>query len=194
MTRHARHIGEIAWRWNMLHEYIFVLFNMVVRTRDPDNGKIVHGIWHTIQSDSTQRLMLEEAAKGRFGPQMEFPSMKMVQPAAHKRALDSILWVTSSAGKLAQFRNDTMHAPIVARGGVRPDNSVFVELIPSASGRRPSVKRLRETPAEKTWRRVCGDLLALATYASYVAAALEWFPNAAPFPWPRRPRLRSVPS
>lgn len=60
VSRHARHIGEIAWAWNSLQANLFQLFHAIV---SPKNHALAYGLWHLIQSDKTQREMVLEAAR-----------------------------------------------------------------------------------------------------------------------------------
>jgi len=168
---HAQHVGEIVWASNALHSQLFDLFWTLV---SKPNHLLDYNIWHCIQSDSTQREMLEGVAKA-------------VLPAK-SAMLKRIQWIIDSAGKLSRYRNDAVHTPItfIFRKGkltLHPDY---------LSGRRPALERLAQKTTEQRWPGLRGDLIALSEFAFAVSVALNHPGKTGPLP--RRPRLRSVPS
>ncbi len=177
--------------WNMLHEQLFLLFVAANDgTTHMRSYEATYGIWHTIQSDKTQREMLEVAAKSRFGPYTDLYSKKQHQTALDKKVLAAILWITKMAAELSMHRNDAAHSPVyfALREDSSPRDPRFI-VMPTASGRKQAVKRLSDAPTREIWRRVRGDLIALTGYASGYRLALLSDGRA---PLPRKPRLLSV--
>src|SRR5580658_522893 len=62
---HARHTGEIVIAWNRLQSSLFMLFAALFG--DVHKQHFAHKIWHSIQSDKTQREMLYNAAEAAYG-------------------------------------------------------------------------------------------------------------------------------
>jgi hypothetical protein len=193
LRRHARHVGEIIWCWNLLHQEIFLMFGYTINVpQELRSFDLAYGIWHTIQSDKTQREMLEASAKARFGPVSSPATGKPVQSARDKRALACILWITKMAGQLSAYRNDPAHSPVyfaMTAGSTYADPNFAP--VPTGIGRRAAVERLRSEPTAEVWRKARGDLYVLARYAVGVRLAIHSNGRA---PWPRKPRLLCLPA
>lgn len=96
--RHAIHIGEIALAWNALQGSLYQIFFALI-----GDNETAFGLWHTIQSDKTQRDMLVSTAKARL--------------ANRKRLLRNLEWVVQKATVLGTFRNDAIPTPMNFRSG-----------------------------------------------------------------------------
>jgi len=59
---------------------------------------MVHALWHSIQSDKTQREMLRDAAAARPDLSPEF--------------VENVEWAVKMAGELAIHRNEAVHTPV----------------------------------------------------------------------------------
>lgn len=169
-AKHGRHVGEVVIAWNDLQGSLFMIFWALLGK----SHAVAHGIWHTIQSDKTQREMLAGVAKADLEDR--------------PKALESVMWLLKAAAALSSYRNDSAHTPIMpvvtATGTIGVAPNMF-------SGRGPAIERLVATPLDQVWRRVRGDLYALARYGQLIAHVLMSSGGASP-PWPRRPRLLAV--
>lgn len=171
VERHARQIGQIIIAWNELQRTLFEIFWMLV---SPENHELAHGLWHTIQSDKTQREMLDVVAEA---------SLKK-----RPRMLAHVRWITWSAQQLSPHRNDPAHTPMLF-----PESMRDVAIPDSFSGRKAAVERLRAVPTVKRWRIVRGDLVALSSFAYSVATHIQSGEGGFLL-LPNRPRLRLVPT
>lgn len=132
-------------------------------------------IWHSHQSDKSQREMLISAAT----EVLRFKSPK---------ALACIRWLKDTTDKFSPFRNDPAHTPM----SIAAFESGIVLIEPNIfAAKSQSVTRLYEKPLESTWKKLRGDLFMLCAYAIELNRALN---NSQFAPLPRRPRLLSIPS
>src|SRR5215472_8781398 len=90
--RHAHQAGEVITAWNDLHAALLGIF----RTLTIDAWEMSLAIWHSHQSDRSQREMLISVATEA----RRFKSPK---------ALARIRWLKDTVDKLAPFRNDPVH-------------------------------------------------------------------------------------
>lgn len=174
VSKHARQIGEIAFSWNLLQDAFFELFWIVTTEHKPEKHPMVHAIWHSIQSDKTQREMLRDAA--------------MAHDSLSVRYVGNIKWAIKKAAKLSEFRNDAVHTAVrftISAGRTIP--------IPQhGSGRTQAVERLLANPTAKVWQRVRGDLSALANFCH--ALSTSYVAHGPRGPLPCRPRLLALPA
>jgi hypothetical protein len=90
-------IGLMTIAWNQLHHNLSELFEYVVKSTTP---KLSMAVWHSTDSDFTQRKMLRAA----------------VERATHltDTQRDGITWVLNAIDEtLRHRRNDAIHAPVV---------------------------------------------------------------------------------
>ena len=182
VKKHARHAGEILWCWNLLNDRLFWIFVCTLEQMSwPRSHEVAHAIWNSFQSDKAQRDMLLEVAKATFSQKliMDPPTLEWV----------AIKWLVDRTNELSKHRNDAAHVPIVF--SILSDNS-FRPTPFSASGRKPAVYRLSQEPTSLIWRRLRGDLVALAGYAQLLTLALRHEASARTLPG--RPRLLCVQS
>src|SRR5580704_11611935 len=66
--KHAHQVGEIVTAWNDLQAVCYRLFATLSEAKNPGYMNIAHGIWHSVQSDKTQREMMLAAARGALNP------------------------------------------------------------------------------------------------------------------------------
>jgi hypothetical protein len=168
---HARHTGEIVIAWNGLQGSLFMLFAALFG--DIHKQHFAHKIWHTIQSDKTQREMLYNAAEAFLG-------------ARCPELLADIKWGLDRAGDLSPYRNDAAHTAIWTVA--QPSGRRTVMPDPYAT-RFASMQRLVETPTAAIWQKVRGDLYALTEYVALIEAHVRYGPLVA---LKSRPRLQAV--
>lgn len=162
--RYIRQIGEVLHAWNGAHGALFRVFVDVVSMGNYD---LAHSVWHSVQSDKYQRDMLESFVRHKFDRK--------------KRSFRAaILWSIAALNELSTRRNDIAHSEM-AYFYERPE--------PGMSIKAAAAKRLEEMPISKQWRKLRGDLNALANYLDYISLSL-WMNY--PRPLPRRPRLQLV--
>jgi hypothetical protein len=162
--RHIRHIGEVVHAWNTAHDMLYQVFALALAEKRNFFGDmgLAHALWHTVQSDKTQREMVAAVVKEKIRDQSN---------------REAILWAISALNDLATYRNDAAHVPIMTG---HPD------IYPNYSAKPGSVERWEKSPIAEHWRMLRGDLYALANYLQGVCFALG---INAPRPLSRRPRL-----
>ena len=170
---HARQCGEISFVWNLLQDAFFHMFWGVVGDYRGDRHDMAHALWHSIQSDKTQREMLRDAAESR--------------PDLPPELVGHIKWAVRMAEKLATFRNDAIHTPV--RFAVVPTGT-FTQY-QRVSGRRQAVDRLTINPSASYWRVVRGDLAVLVAFCELVYRRHAAHGPLAPST--RRPPLLALP-
>jgi hypothetical protein len=161
--KHAKHVGEVIHAWNAAHAALFGIFIRVGAGGDP---VLAHALWHTIQSDKTQRDMVQAAVY-----------VKLTRPLS---VLNAVTWGIAALNELSKYRNDSAHTEMMF---FRDDS------VPGISARRTSMTRLLDNPLDKHWRALRGDLHALASYLIAIDWAIEL---GLPRPLSRRPLLRLV--
>lgn len=162
--RHIRQVGEIVHAWNHAHGALFHVFSVVVADSDIT---LAHALWHSLQSDSGQRLMLENVVKEKI-------------PSPRNSMRTAILWSVRALAVLARARNEAAHVEIV--GG-------HDEIMPGMSARTQYALKMENDPLATRWKAIRGDLYGVMNYLDGIYLAL-W--NGFPRPLSRRPRLRSV--
>lgn len=159
--RHAQHIGEVVHAWNRAHAGLFALFQRVAADGD---YALALGVWHTVPSDSTQRQMLEAAARAKLGKRRSY--------------LNGVVWGCRVLNELGTLRNDAAHAEMLF---------YYTELVPGLSTKPGSAERLAQRPLSTHWRQLVGDLNAVTDYLRHLDFSL-WM--GMPRPLARRPRLQ----
>ena len=132
-----------------------------------------HKIWHTIQSDKTQREMLYNAAEALLG--VRCPPL-----------LADIKWALDRASDLSPYRNDAAHTAIWTVKQPTGKRTVFPD--PNAT-RWTTMQRLVATPTATVWRKVRGDLYALSDYVELINSHVRYGPLR---PLQSRPQLQAV--
>lgn len=120
-------LGKVAHAWNHLHEELGRLFCLVTGL---DNSMGM-SIWHALKSDRGQRDLLSAAMAAATSDEDwtgRFP-----------KAEDGVRWVLKETNKLANQRNDAIHAPcsvIYGDGGF--------EIFAFSFSGNPKAKNLRD--------------------------------------------------
>jgi hypothetical protein len=159
--RHIRHVGEIVHAWNVAHGTLFKVFTFVATDWD---WHFAHALWHSVSTDKGQRDMVEV-----------FVNEKREAPPPLLK--DGILWAIRALNELATYRNDATHVEILRN---------HPEFVPEVSAKPGTVDRFAASPLASHWRRLRGDLYAIANYLDGIHWAL-WFGGRRPLS--RRPRL-----
>ena len=161
-------IGRVMIAWNALHVMFFNVFRLLAFS---GNHFLANRIWHTIQSDSTQRTMLKHVLDG-------------LEPKPGRRRFESGLrWALKVTDMLSSDRNDLAHLSYVF---YQEGNAIIPDY---PAGRISAAQRAIERQGQRVdWRVLCGDLFALARYVMELEEGLYSENYTA---LPHRPRLRS---
>jgi len=185
--------GEIVYAAALLHDAFYGLFRCALSLERPDEfGAEIRfhdqalAIWHTIQSDSAQRMMAIYAIS-------TVPTNLRLSPA-----ISRLKWAANTTDKLARYRNLIAHSPVMFRGEMKGKS---IQMVPhfAGDGTRPEHReRLALIHGLKFWRALRDDLLDLRDYvfattqqvrrmdAKSRGAELIGVPQS----WPHKPRLR----
>jgi len=163
-------LGRTAHAWNHLQEELAQLFSDLSRT---DNLGLA--LWHTVKNDRGQRDLLETALNSALEDEdwtKKFPKAK-----------NDITWLLRETNKLADRRNDAIHAPCTM--GVKTGQ---LEIMPFSFYGNPRAKKLlgKQILNEFKWYEGCADTLRL--FSVSLAAALR---NDR-ITWPDRPHLPAL--
>lgn len=178
--RHVTAVGEVAYHWNLLHERLGELFQLIAgTTRD-----VGMGIWYSTSNDRAQREMLLAALRN--------VSDEHLRHAA--KAREDVKWLTDYVNRsLADRRNDAIHAPFEAGMGIfeRADgkHTLRFEIGPAYYLGNPRASKLKEKVdlvPEFEWYAETAQTL--TRYAQALLNALM----ADDAPWPEKPRLPSL--
>ena len=94
----AVELGRLVYAWNELHEELGHIYEMVLQ---PKQLGAALASWRAVESDRTQRTMLEYATRAvRWDKTESRPSTR-----------EDILWLLEKVGKLAEQRNNAIHSP-----------------------------------------------------------------------------------
>jgi hypothetical protein len=168
-------LGLLVFAWNKLQDNLAALFWFI--TGIP-NGIIPFAIWNTIESDRTQRKMLEAATKAAVS------ALNAKEELKNTRVKDDILWLIHQTDSLADQRNDAIHSPYWFVIGPGP-----MTMVPNDFQSHPRAKKLKMKLEHKTlleefkWCNESAD--ALATFAKRLTMSLRNQEIA----WPDRPKL-----
>lgn len=170
--KHAQRVGSAVLAWNQLHADLYMIFwNIVGLNGHPVDAQVAQALWHTIQSDFTQRQMLANAAKVHLGD--------------NDQTLERLLWVIKQTDRLSAYRNIAAHTAINASKVISPQ----VRADPWSS--RDAVRqRFALIDHDRFWKQLAGDLYALAHYVEWLADAL-WRPGRGPSSL-RKPQLQCL--
>ena len=161
-------VGKVVHAWNHLQDEFAELFCIVSGL----NHSVGLAIWHAVQSDRGQREMLRAAVYAACADEewaKKFPSAK-----------EGIDWLLNEANKVADRRNDAIHAPCSVTIGTGD-----FEIIPFSFLGNPRAKKLhtKDILAEFSWYARSASVL--KQYAVDVEAAL----SSTRRPWPDKPRM-----
>ena len=171
IRKYAEHTGLALWAWNSLHANLFILFWFITARGSDFYHKTAHGIWHEIQSDSTQRSMLLNVARAELDKSQHL--------------LTRIEWLIRVVDKIARYRNIITHTPAI----FSPHFRLRPAADPAAT-RNVAKERFNQISHAEFWRALIGDLNALTLYAQAIAWEIpEWTRRGT---LPRRPRLLSL--
>jgi hypothetical protein len=164
-------VGKVVHAWNHLQEELAQVFCVVTGL----NNSVGLAIWHTVQSDRGQREMLRSAVHAACADEEwaeKFPDAK-----------ESIDWLLNEANKVADRRNDAIHAPCSVTIGTED-----FEIIPFSFLGNPRAKKLhtKDILAEFAWYAQSASVL--KQHAQDVEVAL----SAAGKPWPDKPRMPAL--
>ena len=160
-------LGKVAHAWNYLQEALGHLFTQVTGF----GSKIPYAIWYSSNNDRTQRQMLRAAIEAL--PEDHWGSRL-------PRARDDIIWLIDEADKVANKRNDAIHAPcsitISARG---------FEITPEYFFGNPRARSLKKKNILKefAWYELSAETL--TRFARDATTAIASKQGA----WPGRPRM-----
>lgn len=163
---HATALGWVLYSWNWLHESLGALFEAVVRA---GHGPVARAIWQSSNSDRAQRAMLLAAS-------VAAQSHTLTKPQG-----EDIKWLYDMCDKLAQARNDAIHAPMFFS-----TSHEGTAVIPHDHQGNKRAKGLasRNLLNEFRW---CRETASVLTDFSYRAAAS--LNHAERIPWPDRPPM-----
>ena len=162
-------IGRVAYAWNYLHEILGRLFAAVTGA-DPG---IMLAVWYSTESDRTQREMLRAAIEAWAKTQRKSPS-----PDAYS----DLLWLINEANKLADARNNAVHAPCSIYTSEHGTEVGAAFHTGHARARRLWGKNLID---EFLWCEECAETLSVFGVGAVAAFAIER--NA----WPHKPQIPS---
>jgi hypothetical protein len=168
MEPYVMALGKVAHAWNYLQEALGQLFCAVTGLENDSTGQ---AIWHSTSNDRTQREMLRAA----------------IEAVTHERlttslpkAKDDIKWLLNQADKVAEQRNNAIHAPMAISVGGKE-----IELVPAAYYGNPRAHKLvgKDILTEFEWYEHCADTLTRFAYG--VRGAI----TANDVTWPNRPQM-----
>jgi hypothetical protein len=162
----AHELGWLVYEWNRFQEALAELFSDMLGVRQ----NMPFAIWYSTTNERAQREMLRAAVEQKYPP---VPSSD-----PHR---ETLLWLTNQAAKLADQRNDAIHAPIVF-----VQASDQIELLPMYLFGNPRATKLKNKDLLKEFRWYREHASTLADFAEKIHWALI-FP--ADFAWPDRPPL-----
>jgi hypothetical protein len=162
-------LGQVAHAWNHLQETLASLFCVVAGI----NQTIGLAIWHSLQSDRAQREMLRAALAVR--------ALDEDWSKKNPDAKASVSFILEEVNKLADRRNDAVHAPCSV--GIHEGE---FEVIPLSFWGNPRARKLKGKAilTEFSWYEACAD--SLRSYTHAVEAALDGGP------WPDKPQMPTL--
>jgi hypothetical protein len=166
-------VGLVVYEWNDLHEKLAQLFALI---REGDRQETFTE-WYAIRSDTRQRERLScavaETTSGRW--------------KKSPRAPDDLKWLLDRVDKLANDRNNAIHAPCSLY--LRRDGSTEVmAAVRSANAGNPRAKDLDGENLLIEFHWCAAYALRLGQFTGMLSAAM-----ASPdhYEWPERPKIPS---
>lgn len=178
-------VGRVSIAWNAMQEAFGHLFGTVCNTDDA----IGRAVWLSTDNDRTQRYMLEAAVKAA-------PASRWPDDAT--RAKEDFIWLLDAANKLADRRNNAVHAPYEVGVDVYATADfgtieMKAVMLPASRGGHPRAKKLKDKDimAELAWYAATAETLrAFADEAT--VCMFNWNRKGKRPAWPQRPRLPSL--
>jgi hypothetical protein len=166
-------VGLVIYEWNDLHEKLGRLF-AVVRgggRREPLTE------WYAIRSDTRQRETLRSAIAETTSDRWK----------KSPRAPDDLKWLLDGVNKLANDRNNPIHAPcsLYLRGD---GSSEVMAAVRSANGANRRAKNLEGKDLLTEFHWCAAYALRLGQFAGMLAPAMASPDN---YEWPKRPKIPS---
>jgi hypothetical protein len=163
-------VGRVVHAWNHLQEQLGVVFCELAQL---DRGAGL-AIWHANANDGAQRRMLAAAAQ----------SINEEKLTLFPTAEADIKWLLEKTDKVADRRNNAVHAPCHIALGSDSD----FEIVP-AFGLNPRARKLRgkQVLEEFEWCAQSADALKAFARGIDVALTLDGYA------WPDRPSLPAPP-
>jgi hypothetical protein len=166
-------VGLVVYEWNDLHEKLARLFALV---REGDRQETL-AEWYAIRSDTRQREKLRcaitETTSGRW--------------KKSPRAPDDLKWLLDRIDKLANDRNNAIHAPcsLYLRGD---GSSEVMAAVRSANAGNRRAKDLEGEDLLVEFHWCAAHAVCLGRFAGMLAPAM-----ASPdhYEWPERPKILS---
>ena len=164
----ATELGRLVFSWNELHEHLGELFEAVIR---PRNHGTALAAWRVTESDRMQRKMLEYAVL----------ASKWESTKSRPSTQQDILWLVSKADKLADQRNDAIHAPYA----ILTESNKTTKIVPLDFFGNPRAKKLSGKPLKDEINFYHRRAQTLSAYAVALATAVR----EDHIPWPHKPKL-----
>ena len=171
MQPYVMALGKVAHAWNYLQEALGQLFCAVTELEEGREGT---AIWHSTTNDRAQREMLRAAARVTWNKRLT---------ADLPKAKEDIKWLLDEADKVAERRNNAIHAPMAAS-----TDGKNVELVAAVYYGNPRAHKLvgKDILAEFEWYEHCADVL--TRFARLARTAI----NTDAVPWPDRPQMPTL--
>jgi hypothetical protein len=161
-------LGKVAHEWNHLHEELGKVFCAVIGL----DLSIGLAAWHSLNSDRSKRKMLRDTIRAT--------SSNEDWQNKHPGAYDGVIYLISETDKLAERRNDAIHAPCTAM----PWRDFEVTPLTFFGNKR--AKSLRGKQILREFSLYEKTAAALKRHATECRFALD-----AQVTWPERPQLPS---
>jgi hypothetical protein len=164
-------LGKTAHAWNHLQEELGQLFCFLTNT-----DAVGLTIWHALKSDRSQRDLIEAALRSLAEGEdwvKEFP-----------RAQADISWLLLETNKLADRRNDAIHAPCTVSNA----HGDF-EMIPLSFHGNPRARKLRGKQIVNEFQWYGETANVLKSFARHLCVGLNRSPYIS---WPDRPRMPTL--
>jgi hypothetical protein len=160
-------VGKVVHAWNHVQLELSILFGQVVGL----DKSMAEALWDKLTSDRSQRNMLRAA--------VQVLASDDDWAAKFPKAEEGLKWLLDEADRIADRRNNAIHAPCSIVAG---DESDFEIIAVSFHGNRRAKKlRGKDILQEFGWYEACAD--ALRRHVREVQFAL----SDARVPWPEKP-------
>jgi hypothetical protein len=164
----AREIGYLAHSWNSLHEQLGVIFAYMIL---PATITIPLAIWYSTNNDRSQREMLRAANR----------AWVVRNKSKFQKMSNELVWLLNEADKLADKRNDALHAPL----SILMDTSTFEFWVePNYFWGNPRARKLEGKDLRLEFKKYRAQIRCLNDYAVRIHLHL-----ASLTPLPERPSL-----
>jgi hypothetical protein len=167
-------LGYLATAWNRLHQNLSSLFSLLLH---PIANTTSQAIWHSTDSDFTQRKMLRAM----------LDSIKAAPPEQRlERQIKEMSWILDQIEeKLRHRRNNALHAPLMVVSAVA-DNKAKKWVEAHFNPQNPRARPLRGKDLIGEFKDYTAHTEVLARYAVQIWNSLN---SRGRHPWPKRPLL-----